>query len=286
MGRIKSRFVRALVESLQQETSGTALTRLRHGLPPHWLRVLSRDVFGRVDQDAALELDAGIDLLLAIERVLSGGSGKLMVRAAASIASRVLYGSPGLVVPGDPVRTLQHLRAPFEQPFLNADLHFSVHGSALGFVLELELLGLPSAARWLSWTGLGYAQAAASFSGHDPLQFRFDSHVSVELARVTGRRVHTGLIELPGLGSAPARSGATPRTPPARRRTPPPSLAARVEQILSRAPPRREAESGAAPAAQRPPSEAPARASEASPAQSGTRPAVRPLPHLSRKSAR
>src|SRR5262245_65343529 len=178
MGRIKSRFLRALVETLQQETEGSALTRLRHGLPPHWLRVLSRDVFGRVEQDAALELATGVDLLLAIERVLSGGSGTSVVRASSALAARVLYGSPGLVVPGDFVRTLQHLRAPFEQPFLDVDLRFAVRGSAQGFDLEVEIPGLPSAARWLAWAGLGYAQAAASFSGHDPLQFRFSTKLS------------------------------------------------------------------------------------------------------------
>jgi hypothetical protein len=279
MGRIKSRFLRALVESLQQETSGSALTRLRHGLPPHWLRVLSRDVFGRVEHDAALELDAGSDLLLAIERVLSGGSGQLMVRAASSLASRVLYGSPGLVIPGDFVRTLRHLRAPFEQPFFDTDLRFSVHGSALGFVLEVELPGMPSAARWLGWLGLGYAEAAASFSGHDPAQFRFDTRLSGEVARITGRRVHTGLVELPGLQPplAPARDA------PLRRRTPPTNAAARVDQILSRAHAARELESGAAPSAPR--SEAPPRAGEATPAQSGTRLALRDVPRPPRKSA-
>jgi hypothetical protein len=285
MGRIRSRFVRALVESLQQETSGSALTRLRHGLPPHWLRVLSRDVFGRVEQDAALELDQGIDLLMAIERVLSGGSGKLIVQAASSLAARVLYGSPGLVVPGDFVRTLQHLRAPFEQAFLDADLHFSVHGSALGLVLELELHGLPSAARWLSWTGLGYAQAAASFSGHNPLQFRFDSQLSLGAARVTGRRVHTGLVELPELRPAATPSSVASRSLPGRRRTPAPSLAARVDQILSRAQTRRDAENASPSAAQRPPSGAPARPSEGAPAQSGTRPALGTVAQPSRKRA-
>lgn len=286
MGRIKSRFVRALVESLQQETNGSALTRLRHGLAPHWLSVLSRDVFAAVEQDSALELEAGIELLVAIERVLSGGSGKLMVRAAAALAARVLYGSPGLVVPGDLVRTLQHLQAPFEQPFLDANLHFSVRGSALEFVLEVELSGLPSAARWLSWTALGYAQAAASFSGQDPLQFRFDSQVSADLARITGRRVHSGLVKLPGPALAPAPSAVAARVTPARRRTPPPSLAARVEEILSRAQPRHDADSGAVAASQRPPSGVPARQSERAPGQSGTRAAVRPLPRPARKSAR
>src|SRR5688572_2747611 len=145
MGRLKSRFVRALVETLQQETAGTALPRLRHGLPPHWLRVLSREVFASTDQDATLDLDTGIDLLLAIERLLSAGTGKVMIAAAASLASRVLYGSPGLVVPGDTLRTLRHLRAPFEQPFLGADVRFAVAGNELLYSLELALAGLPTA---------------------------------------------------------------------------------------------------------------------------------------------
>jgi hypothetical protein len=280
MGRLESRFVRALVETLQQETSGSALTRLRHGLPPHWLRVLSRDVFGRVEQDAALDLETGIDLLLAIERVLSGGSGKLMVRAAAALASRILYRSPALVVPGDFVRTLQHLRGAFEQPFLDADVRFSVYGSALGFVLEAELRGVPSAARWLAWIGLGYAESAASFSGHDPAQFRFEAQTTGELARVSGHRTNTGLIELPR-ANARALPPAQGRNAPARRRTPPTNAAARVDQILSRAPASRDHGSSAPPSPR-----APASADSAAPARSGTRPAVQSVLPLPRKGAR
>ena len=279
MGRLESRFVRALVETLQQETSGSALTRLRHGLPPHWLRVLSRDVFGRVEQDAALDLQTGIDLLLAIERVLSGGSGKLMVRAAAALASRILYGSPVLVVPGDFVRTLQHLRGAFEHPFLDADVRFSVHGSALGFVLEAELRGVPGAARWLAWIGLGYAESAASFSGHDPAQFRFEAQTSADLVRVTGRRTNTGLIELPR-ATASVPPAAPGRAAPVRRRTPPTNAAARVDQILSRAAASRELAGSA------PPSPAPANAESAPPARSGTRPAAQSVLPLPRKGVR
>jgi hypothetical protein len=282
MGRLESRFVRALVETLQQETSGSALTRLRQGLPPHWFRVLSRDVFGRVEQDAALELQTGIDLLLAIERVLSGGSGQLMVQAAAALASRILYRSPVLVVPGDFVRTLQHLRGAFEHPFLDADVRFSVQGSALGFVLEVELRGVPGAARWLAWLGLGYAQSAASFSGHDPAQFRFDAQTSADLARVTGRRTNTGLIELPRAAAGAALPPG--RAAPARRRTPPTNAAARVDQILSRAQTSRELAGSAPPSPRSSPAASPASAPP--PARSGTRSAVQsPLP-LPRKGVR
>jgi hypothetical protein len=292
MGRLKSRFVRALVETLQQETAGTALPRLRHGLPPHWLRVLSREVFASTDQDATLDLDTGIDLLLAIERLLSAGTGKVMIAAAASLASRVLYGSPGLVVPGDTLRTLRHLRAPFEQPFLGADVRFVVAGSELLYSLELALPELPTAARWLAWTGVGYVQAASSFSGHDPAHFRFEPQLSGEVVRISARRIHTGVVALPS-SALPSTSGL--RNVPVRKRTPPTNAAARVEQILSRAQsarnPSEPAPRASAPdastrsASSMPPSTAGAPAS-ATPAQSGTRPALGGPLQLPRKSAR
>jgi hypothetical protein len=310
MGRLKSRFVRALVEMLQQGTSGTALPRLRHGLPPHWLRVLSREVFASTDPDATLDLDTGIDLLLAMERLLSAGTGKVMIAAASSLASRVLYGSPGLVVPGDSVRTLRHLRAPFEHPFLGTELRFTVQGSEPAFTLELAFDGLPTAARWLAWSGLGYVQAASSFSGHDPAHFRFEPQLSGELVRISVRRIHTGVVALP---SSPARSSSSSVRPalrslPARRRTPPTNAAARVEQILSRAQSSRAAEntaelatgttlpvSAARRASSTPPSSSvapgsgtPAQSSPAqggTPAQSGTRPALGSTLQLPRKSA-
>jgi len=234
MGRIKSRFLRALIEAMEADPTGGALRRLRYALPPHWLRVLSRDIFGLVEADATLDLDSGIELLLAIERVLSGGSGAVMVRASGALAARVLARSPGLVVPGDLVRTLQHLRAPFEQPFLDVQVGFSVHGTAIGFVLETELPGQPSAARWLGWAALGYAQAAAGFSGHVISQFRFETKLAADLARITGRRTNTGLVELPT--SRPPAAASDAQTRALRRRTPPTNAAARVDQILSRVP--------------------------------------------------
>jgi hypothetical protein len=276
MGRIKSRFLRALIEAVEPDPTGGALRRLRYGLPPHWLRVLSRDIFGLVEADATLDLDSGIELLLAIERVLSGGSGAVMVRASGALAARVLARSPGLVVPGDLVRTLQHLRAPFEQPFVDVELGFSVQGTAIGFVLETELPGQPSAARWLGWAGLGYAQAAASFSGHAVSQFRFETKLAADLARITGRRTNTGLVELPASRPPAAASDAQGRA--IRRRTPPTNAAARVDQILSRVPSgslrgARDSEAPSAPRSHEPRASQPPQSASAP--GSGTRLAVR-----------
>src|SRR5688572_26990454 len=188
MGRVKSRFVRALVESVQQETGGTGLARLRTGLPPYLLRILSRDVLGTPERDATMDLDGGIELLLAIDRVLCGGSGVVMARAVAALASRVLSQSTGLVVPGDAVATLQHLRAPFEHPFIEVEVHYSARRAPDGFVFELELLGHSRAVAWLCAAGLGYARAAARFSGQRSAPLvRFDTQQHGDQARVLAR---------------------------------------------------------------------------------------------------
>jgi len=223
--------------------------------------------------------------LLAIERVLSGGSGSVMVRASGALAARVLARSPGLVVSGDLVRTLQHLRAPFEQPFVDAEPGFSVQATGFGFIFETELPGQANAARWLGWAALGYAQAAASFSGHHTAQFRFETKLAADLARITGRRIHTGLVDLRASRPPAAASDARART--VRRRTPPTNAAARVDQILSRVPggSLRSSQDSEAPSAPR--------AAESRPSQpphgshgSGTRPAVRETSRPARKSVR
>ena len=133
MGCIRSRFLRAVVETVHQETAGTALPRLREGLQPHLRGLLQREVLGAHDRDATVELVPALDLLLAIDRVLCGGSGVITTRIASALASRVLSLSAGLVVPGDAVATLSHLRAPFEQPFVDTALDYQVRRSAEGF---------------------------------------------------------------------------------------------------------------------------------------------------------
>jgi hypothetical protein len=233
MGRVKSRFVRALVESVQQETGGTALARLRRGLPPYLLRVLSREVLGIPDRDASLDVDAGIELLLAIDRVLCGGSGVVMARATAALASRVLSQSEGLVVPGDTVATLQHLRAPFEHPFIGVDVRYSARRNTEGFVFELELLGHPRAVQWLMAAGLGYARAAAKFSGQSSApMLRFDTSIMGDQARIVARKTESGTLNMSREISAAKDERARLAQ---RRRSSPTNAAAQVDEILGRA---------------------------------------------------
>lgn len=231
---MKSRFVRAVIETVQQDTRGAALGRLRSGLPPHLLRLLSRDVLGPVDPAATLDLDLAIELLLATDGVLCGGSGVVTARATAALASRVLSLSTGLVVPGDTVRTLQHLSAPFEQPFVGVELRFSARRTAEGFVLELALPGRPRAARWLCSAGLGYARAAAEFSGNSSSRLRLGTELIGDVARVLGRQNENAAA--PVLLPHAAVSGRDERLHPSgqRRRSSATNIAAQVDQILNR----------------------------------------------------
>ena len=285
MGRVKSRFLRAVIETVQQEASGTALGRLRAGLPPYLLHVLGRDVLGPLERDASIDVEAGIELLLAVDRVLCGGSGFVTSRASAALASRVLSSSPGLVVPGHTVATLQHLRAPFEQPFIDVELEFSLRSSPDGFVLEVHVPGRPQVARWLSSAGLGYARAAATFSGNGAARLRLYDELVGDVARVLGRHTATGVLSIPRY-TAPARED---RTRLSRRRSSTTNLAAQVEEILNRVSPsspplpRAEAQKGAIPPRGR---ASPASATPPdSRSKSGVRPAVNVAAPRARKSA-
>lgn len=231
MGRVRSRFLRAVVETVHQETAGTALPRLREGLAPHLRTLLHHEVLASHERDASVELDAALDLLLSIDRVLCGGSGVVTTRVATTLASRVLSQSAGLVVPGDAVATLKHLRAPFEQPFIDLPLSFSPRRNQEGFVLELHVPNEARAARWLGSAGLGYAKAATRFSGEGVARLRLYLEIAGDVARVLGRHADSGVVSVPASG-APARE---PR--PIRRRSSPTNAAARVDQILSRATP-------------------------------------------------
>jgi hypothetical protein len=280
MGRVRSRFLRAVIETVHQETAGAAMARLHEGLPTHLRSLLHQEVLGRHERDASVELGPAIDLLLSIDRVICGGSGVVTTRVAAALASRVLSQSAGLVVPGDAVATLSHLRAPFEQPFIDVPLDFSARRVQDGFVLELHVPNELRAARWLGSAGLGYAKAATRFSGEGVARLRLYLEIAGDVARVVGRHTDSGVVSVPA--SATQTAGREERARPMRRRSIPTNAAARVDQILSRATP-----SAGLPAVD-PRMKGPVRASSLpikQPHESGTRPALPGGVSRSRRSA-
>ena len=106
---------------------------------------------------------------------------------------------------------------------------FDAQRTPTGFTLDVGLPGHAFAAPLLASLGLGYAQSAISFSGDHERVFGLSSEPLGDHVLIVGRISTSN----PNLTRAPSTS---PDRPPLRSRTPVrlrPSLAMRVDQILS-----------------------------------------------------
>jgi hypothetical protein len=226
---IRSRFVRVIMESVQLQTGGQGLSRLKQQLPARLMRLLSRSVLSARDHDETIELSLAIELLLAVDQALSGGSGQTLRRAATALSTRILANGRELVAAGETVRTLKCLRAPFEQPFVNVTLEFDVQRTPGGFALSVSLSGHPQASPLLAAFALGYAQSAVTFSGDQERVFGLSAESLGDRALIVGRisssNPSISRVELPEGDKPGLRSRAPTRSRP--------SLAAVVDQILS-----------------------------------------------------
>ncbi|MET0409760.1 MAG: hypothetical protein ABW217_00625 [Polyangiaceae bacterium] len=232
------------MESVQLQSGGQALSRLKQQLPTRLLRVLQRSVLSARGHDETIELSLALELLLAVDQALCGGSGQVLRRAATALSSRILAHGRELVSPGETVRTLKCLRAPFEQPFVNVTLEFDVQRTPVGFMLSVSLPGYAQASPVLGAFALGYAQSAVTFSGDHERVFGLSAESFGERALIVGR-ISTSNPSLTKVGAADNDRTSLRARPPTRSR---PSLAAVVEQILSGQPsnalPSRNAPSG------------------------------------------
>jgi hypothetical protein len=226
---LRSRFVRVIIESIQLQTGGQALSRLKQQLPSRLMRLMARSVLSARDQGETIELSLAIELLLAVDQALCGGSGQMLRRAGAALSSKILANGRELVAAGETVRTLKCLRAPFEQPFVNVTLDFDVQRTPGGFTLSVRLPGFPQAVPLLGALALGYAQSAVTFSGDHERSFGLSSEAHGERALIIGR-ISSSNPSLGRVGAAEnERPGPRSRTPSRSR----PSLAAVVDQILN-----------------------------------------------------
>lgn len=226
---VRSRFVRVIMESVQLQTGGQALSRLKQQLPMRLMRVLQRSVLSARGHDETIELSLAIELLLAIDQALCGGSGQVLRRAATALSTRILANGRELVSPGETVRTLKCLRAPFEQPFVNVTLEFEVQRTPVGFMLAVSLPGYPQASPLLGAFALGYAQSAVTFSGDHERVFGLSAESFGERALIVGR-ISTSNPSLTKTAAGDSERASLRARPLTRSR---PSLAAVVDQILS-----------------------------------------------------
>lgn len=162
---LRSRFARALIESLHASSGGMVLEQLRMKLPQRLRDILAGDVLAARDFNQTMRLDEAESLLFAIDSTLGDGSGRLLEDAATAFASRLVT-EIRRRYPGADVKTLvAHLRAPLEHPFEGVTPRFDLMDTDTGFSLTVGVNGRPTTTRLLRHLATGYVRAAATRAG-------------------------------------------------------------------------------------------------------------------------
>ena len=163
--RLRSRFIRVVLESFQRYTGGNALPRLRARLPERLQNVLASRVLKARESTETVSLSDGAELLLSMDEICGDSRGELMQRAAEDLGRRILLESSALAH-SELADTVARLRAPLEHPFVQVPVLFQLEPSRTGFHLTVGVEGYPRAARVLEAFAIGYIRAAAPFFGH------------------------------------------------------------------------------------------------------------------------
>ncbi len=224
--RLRSWFLRGVLEALERQHGSAALTLLAEKVPRRLLPHASLD---RLRASAALDtilLDDGEELLLLIDSLLGDTGGRVLEGVGQELASRAL-GQGGVAKYGDLHGTVARLQAFLDHPFVDTPTLFELKRTDLGFSLTVGVVGRPRATRVLRHLAVG-AVAAADRSARQGGGIKLSSEIMADRAslNVTYQR------------TVPPAARFDSDLPPAsvRRSTQsfrPPSLSEEVERILS-----------------------------------------------------
>ncbi len=231
--RLRTWFLRDVVDVIERAYAGGANARLHERLPERLAVHLDADQLHKAAPTDTLSLDEGEELLLAIDRVLGDGSGRVLEDASLALATRTLSQGGGVVITGDLLGTMQRMRAPLERPFVDVELVFELTGTDTGFSLLLSIPGRPRSARMLRYFGVGAVRAAHRFSREtSDADFKLDAEVTGDRAHISAR--YRQPVSAPGARLAP-----TPSRRPSQklRAVTQPTLADEVERILGQTAP-------------------------------------------------
>jgi hypothetical protein len=225
--RLRSWFLRGVLETLERLYGTTALTLLREKVPRRLLPHASLD---RLRASAALDtilLDDGEELLLFIDALLGDGGGRVLEAVGQELASRALN-QGGVAKYGDLHGTVARLQAFLDHPFVDTPTFFELKRTDLGFALTVGVMGRPRATRVLRHLAVGAVTAAerSAREGRGPLKLASELLADRAMLTVSYQRTEP----------PPARAESEPAPTSVRRPGPsfrPPSLSQEVERILS-----------------------------------------------------
>jgi hypothetical protein len=239
-GRLKSWFLRNVLESAEREYGAAALESVSARVTPRLRPHLSLD---RLRASAALDtlpLDEAEDVLLTLDAVLGDGTGRALERIAEDLYAKTLIQGGGAVRLKDLFGTMARLRGLIEHPFEDVTILFDLARTDSGLSLGLSVQGQPRATKVLRHLAAGAIRAAERFareSVEDSLKLY--GELVADRARLIAQ--YRSVVD-PNRDRFDAAEIATP----ARRHSSPPrisqttSLRAEVDRILD--PPLAEAE--------------------------------------------
>jgi hypothetical protein len=224
--RLRSWFLRGVLEALERQYGGTALALVTEKVPRRLLPHASLD---RLKSSAALDtilLDDGEELLLCIDSVVGDGSGRVLEAVGHELASRALH-QGGVARLGDLHGTVARLQAFLDHPFVDTPTLFELKRTDLGFALTVGVVGRPRATRILRHLAVGAVQAAERAARETGTALKLASELLADRATLSAYYQR----------SEPPASFRESEPPPTSARRPtsslrPPSLSMEVERIL------------------------------------------------------
>ena len=225
--RLRSWFLRGVLETLERQYGAAALALLTEKVPRRLLPHASLD---RLRASAALDtilLDDGEELLLFIDTLLGDGGGRVLEAVGAELASRALN-QGGVAKFGDLHGTVARLQAFLDHPFVETPTVFELKRTDLGFSLTVGVQGRPRATRVQRHLAVG-AVTAAERSAREGVGMKLTSEIMADRATLSVLYQRT---------EVPLRTDSEPPPTSVRRPAPhasfrPPSLSQEVERILA-----------------------------------------------------
>ncbi len=163
-GRLKSWFLRNVLESAEREYGATALESVSARVTPRLRPHLSLD---RLRASAALDtipLDEAEELFLTLDVVLGDGTGRAIERIAEDLYAKTLIQGGGAVRLKDLFGTMARLRGLIEHPFEDVTILFDLTKTESGLSLGLSVVGQPRATKVLRHLAAGAIRAAERFA--------------------------------------------------------------------------------------------------------------------------
>jgi hypothetical protein len=225
--RLRSWFLRGVLEALERHFGATALALLTEKVPRRLLPHASLD---RLKSSAALDtilLDDGEELLLFMDNLLGDGSGRVLEAVGQELASRALH-QGNVAKFGDLHGTVARLQAFLDHPFVETPTLFELKRTDLGFTLTVGVVGRPRATRVLRHLALGAVAAAERSARGITSDLKLSSEIVADRAILTA---HYQRSEPPARGESEPPPTSVRR--PAQASLRPPSLSQEVERILS-----------------------------------------------------